>query len=198
MTQQFATYYASGRNRALFRWVDIRKKAALRAVLGGRRDLRVLDLGCGAGAVSGAVFAASNRVFGVDADPALLKTAASRGLETREGGFEAIPFEARSFDMVVMIDALEHVDSRERTFAEIRRVLQAAGEFVTITPNYASPLWVVAERVGLRLSGRASSGHVSPWTGEALDYWLSRYFQSRSVRTLNCGMWLCGVALGLR
>jgi ubiquinone/menaquinone biosynthesis C-methylase UbiE len=192
MSQEFSSYYGSLRNRALFRWVDVRKRAAIRAYVGKRQNLQVLDLGCGSAAVSSA-FVRDNNIFGVDPDAALLETARQRGLSTSVGTFESIPFDAGRFDIVLMIDTLEHVDSRERTLAEVRRVLAANGGFLAITPNYASPLWNVAEPIALRLSGRNASGHVSPFTGESLRYWLERSFSTVTIDTLNLGMWLCGI-----
>lgn len=188
----FHGYYTQLRNRALFRWVDVRKRAVVRAFFGKRSGLRVLDLGCGSAAVS-AAFAGRQQVHGVDADATLLEVARQRGLATNVGSFERVPFDDAFFDSVLMIDTLEHVESRERVFHEVGRVLKADGEFLAVTPNYASLLWNAAEPVALALSRRKSSGHISPFTAEALEYWLGRHFRSCRIGRLNAGMWLYGI-----
>jgi ubiquinone/menaquinone biosynthesis C-methylase UbiE len=130
----------------------------------------------------------------VDVDAGLLQSAKRNGLSTQQGSFEAIPFDDSFFDAVLMIDTLEHVESRERTFCEVKRVLKPAGRFVAITPNYASLLWNAAEPIALAISRRAASGHISPFTSEALRYWLKRHFSSYRIGKLNAGMWLYGMA----
>ena len=195
MPQRFDRYYNSVRNRLLFRWVDVRKKALIRSHLRSARRLRILDLGCGTAAVS-APLCQQNEVFGVDEDPVLLAQAERGGLKTTRGTFESVPFQDQFFDVVIMIDSLEHVESRERTIIEVRRVLKDTGDFVAITPNYSSALWNVAERFALLVSGMQSTGHITPFTHESLEYFLARNFSSSKTGMLNFGMWLYGVGTG--
>ena len=196
-SQDFASYYGGFMNRYLFRWVDIRKRAVIRRVLAGGSRLRLLDLGCGQAAIS-AEFVRDHEVHGVDADSRTLAVAAARGVLTQVGTLEKTPFASGTFDAVVMIDSIEHVPSRERGFAEIRRLLKRDGALIAITPSYDSPLWNFAERVALLLSGRSSSGHISPYTREALEYWLRENFEEVEVGRLNFGMWLYAIARGVK
>jgi SAM-dependent methyltransferase len=89
---------------------------------------RVLDLGCGGGAI-GARKPAGREVHGLDRDPRLVAgldgyaSAAVWDLDTAA----PLPFGDGSFDAVVAKDILEHLQQPARTVAEIRRVLRPGG-----------------------------------------------------------------------
>ncbi len=192
-SQKFDQYYSSLTNRFLFRWVDHAKRSVLATAFGERAGIKILDLGCGAGAVSN-ILIPRHRVFGVDHDAGILEQAKANGLETAVGALDAVPFEDGFFDAVVMIDSIEHVPSRERAFSEVKRVLRPDGALVLITPAYDNPLWNLGEWFGLLASGRKESGHVSPFTAESLRFFLARDYSDIQIGRLNFTMWLYGVA----
>jgi len=64
-----------------------------------------------------------------------------------QGGGEHLPFADASFDMVVSVWVLEHLETPENVFAEVWRVLRPGGHFVFLTPNALNPL-VMGNRVG--------------------------------------------------
>src|SRR5438067_13766640 len=96
---------------------------------------RVLDLGCRYGALTRA-YVAGNDVVGVDVDRNALAEAAKLGVETRWADVdEPLPFEDRTFDVVVAGELLEHVRDPERLVSEAQRLLRAEGTFVGSVPN---------------------------------------------------------------
>jgi ubiquinone/menaquinone biosynthesis C-methylase UbiE len=186
----FDPYYNSIANRMAFRWVDIAKRRIVRDHLGRTQGLKILDLGCGAGEVS-RVLCGGNRVYGVDVNEALLARARANGLETSVGDFSKIPFDSGFFDAVIMIDTIEHVESRSDAMNEILRVLGPDGQWLGITPAYNSPLWNLGEYVGHFIS-RQRAGHISPFIYESFEYFLRKYFYHSRVGYLNFSMWLYG------
>src|SRR3954454_24973292 len=60
---------------------------------------RILDLGCGDGALTEKLVAAGCAVVGVDQSPELVAAALARGLEVRQADGQALPFEDE-FDAV--------------------------------------------------------------------------------------------------
>jgi len=56
------------------------------------------------------------------------------------GRGENLPFGAGSFDLIVCLWVLEHLDQPEVVFKEVRRVLRPGGHFVFLTPNLSHPL----------------------------------------------------------
>jgi SAM-dependent methyltransferase len=115
---------------------------ALRLPRGGR----ILEVGCGRG-VALPVLAARLRpreLVGVDVDPALIEVAARRVRDHRlnarviEADVRSLPFEDRSFDMVIDVGTCYHVgggaDGSIAAMREIARVLRGDGLFVHETP----------------------------------------------------------------
>jgi ubiquinone/menaquinone biosynthesis C-methylase UbiE len=112
-------------------------QAILRAYLadvGFPPNARVLEVGCGTGAVARFVARWPHvaEVIGVDPSPALLDKA--RALSTglpmlsfQEGDGKALPFPADMFDVVVLHTVLTHVPGPDALLAEVFRVLRPQG-----------------------------------------------------------------------
>ena len=98
---------------------------------------RVLDLASGTGIVTGYAAARAGlggEVVGLDPTPDLLDAARAKtfpGAPSRwiEGFGEDMPFEDASFDVVLCHQGLQYVTDREKTFAEVKRVLRPGGTF---------------------------------------------------------------------
>ncbi|GIW06778.1 MAG: hypothetical protein KatS3mg060_1583 [Dehalococcoidia bacterium] len=96
----------------------------------------VLDLGCGAGE-GAASLADGRRVVAVDEDREALAFARSRfpsPFFVQLDG-EWLAFADASFDGVISVEVIEHVQNPERYLDEARRVLKPGGVFVLTTPN---------------------------------------------------------------
>lgn len=107
-------------------------------LLGVAPGERVLDVGCGSGAVTRTVarrVAPGGRVVGFDASPALLKVARELadeaglggGIEFKPGDCRALPFPDASFDAVLAATTLSHVPDPGRALAEMVRVTRPGG-----------------------------------------------------------------------
>jgi len=97
--------------------------------------LRVLDLGCRDGALTGA-YLSGNRVVGVDVDRVALARANERGIETVWADLDQpLPFENDLFDTVVIAEVLEHLRFPEIVLTEAKRVLVPGGAIVGSVPN---------------------------------------------------------------
>lgn len=104
------------------------------------RDGRLLDIGCGTGTLALLAKQAYPRatVVGIDGDSAVLSiarakvAAASLAVQVDEGMAYALPYPDGSFDAVVSTLVFHHLtaDQRERTLAEVRRVLRPGGRLV--------------------------------------------------------------------
>ncbi|WP_424971854.1 bifunctional 2-polyprenyl-6-hydroxyphenol methylase/3-demethylubiquinol 3-O-methyltransferase UbiG [Dinoroseobacter sp. S76] len=101
----------------------------------------VLDLGCAGGFMAEALARKGARVTGIDpaakAIAAAQAHAAAEGLEIRydTGVGEALPYGDASFDAVVCVDVLEHVEDLAQVVAEVSRVLRPGGMFLFDTIN---------------------------------------------------------------
>lgn len=99
---------------------------------------RVLDVGCGSGAVTRTLaqkVAPSGHAIGVDTSSALLNVArelaekAGLGyvIELKEGDCRALPFPDAAFDVVVAATTLSHVPDVGRALSELVRVTRPGG-----------------------------------------------------------------------
>lgn len=93
---------------------------------------KLLDVGCGTGALAGALVervGAGGSVVGVDPNPQMLAVARRKPWPVRwvDGRAEALPFGDATFDAVVSQFAMMFFDDRARALREMRRVLQQRG-----------------------------------------------------------------------
>lgn len=111
---------------------------------------RVLDLGCGRGGVVELIWRDVRFAAGVDPDTPSLASHRAAGLPVVRGVGERLPFVDGSFDLVVSLWVLEHLQDPAATLREVARVLAPGGHFVFVTPNLRNPL-MLANRVGKAL-----------------------------------------------
>lgn len=103
--------------------------AQVLALLDPRPGERLLDLGCGDGALTAQLVERGARVIGVDASAAMVEGARARGLEARIIDGQALPFEA-AFEAVFSNAALHWMLQPERVIAGVHRALVPGGRFV--------------------------------------------------------------------
>jgi trans-aconitate methyltransferase len=90
---------------------------------------RILDLGCGDGALTAKIAAAGAEVIGVDSSPSMVEAARARQLDARLLNAESLPFEAE-FDAVFSNAALHWVREQGAMLAGVHRALKPGGRFV--------------------------------------------------------------------
>ena len=103
--------------------------APLLALLAPRPGERILDLGCGDGALSLEIMAAGATVVGVDAAPDMVAAARARGVDARQMDGQALGFEGE-FDAVFSNAALHWMRDADAVIDGVRRALVPGGRFV--------------------------------------------------------------------
>jgi ubiquinone/menaquinone biosynthesis C-methylase UbiE len=111
---------------------------------------RVLDVASGPGYIADAAAARGATVTGLDFSAAMVNEARRRypAVSFREGDAEALPFDAGSFDAVVMNFGLLHLARPDAALAEAHRVLRTGGRYAFTV--WASPAAAVAFELVLR------------------------------------------------
>ena len=108
-----------------------RYRDAIRDRLGP--DVCVLDAGCGAAMpMTRDVFPFVRLAVGVDVER---PTPPRPGPHGCPADLNALPFRARSFDLIISLSVVEHLKDPERVFREFHRVLRPGGVVVAQTPN---------------------------------------------------------------
>jgi SAM-dependent methyltransferase len=96
---------------------------------------RVLDIGCGAGNMFHHLVRYGS-VVGVDNNPKPLVVARERGYDVREGLAENLPFDEGSFEVVALLDTVEHCDDEMAVLRECYRVCARGGHLVVTVPAF--------------------------------------------------------------
>jgi SAM-dependent methyltransferase len=98
-------------------------------LVAAERPRRVLEVGCGEAIVIDYLSTRlpGARVDGVELDTAALARGRARGSTAAlfQADAYALPFRSRSYDMVVALEVLEHLDDPARALRELRRVARA-------------------------------------------------------------------------
>ncbi len=131
-------------------------------LLAPRPGERVLDLGCGDGALTAQLAATGAVVVGLDASPEMAERARARGLDIRVGSADALAF-AAEFDAVFSNAALHWVRDQDAMVAGVARALKPGGRFVAEMGGFGN---VAAEMVALLavLARRGLTGPgLLPW-----------------------------------
>jgi SAM-dependent methyltransferase len=166
------------------------------------RDLRVLELGCGAGA-TGALALREGKCgawVGIERHGPAADEAARNLTGVIAGDVDGldIPYAEASFDLLVMGEVLEHLPDPESTLKRLARFVRPGGEVVATTPNIGH--WrivasLIAGRFDYAAEGVMDRTHLRWFTPRSLK----RAFEQagvQDVRVRPYGWTEASVALG--
>jgi ubiquinone/menaquinone biosynthesis C-methylase UbiE len=103
---------------------------AIAEMAGTRRDLRLLDCGCGTGHNLATLLRPYGRAFGFDLTPGGLLHAHAAGFPLARADMAAIPFQSARFDLVTSFDVMQYVGDDTAVMSEMARVLKPGGALV--------------------------------------------------------------------
>lgn len=121
------------------------KQLAVQEMVGRLRSRRVLDIGCGTGALLKKLFEAGIEISGIDIHPRAVercKKTTPKALIIR-GDAIRLPLRDSSFEMVLALDIMEHVDRDDLLLAEAFRTLKPGGRLIIVVPAWR---WLFMER----------------------------------------------------
>ena len=118
-------WWFASRTRAILGYLD--------RYMGPGTNRRILDVGCGAGNMAHHL-AHYGQVTGVDTNSRPLEVARQRGLQVQEGSADDLPFDDNTFDLVTLLDVVEHVPNEHGVFGECYRVLKPGGKLMVTVP----------------------------------------------------------------
>jgi len=100
---------------------------------------RVLDIGCGDGKVSVLYRKKGCKVTGIDISQDAIEQANKVGIQASQWNLNnlPLPFEDSRFDVVTIVDVLEHIENPLALLRECRRILVPTGRLIISTPNFA-------------------------------------------------------------
>jgi len=132
----------------------------------GDRPLRLLDVGCGGGLLTFDLKDQGWQCTGLDLTDDVLNVGRHRDAKKEvawvKGRAEDLPFAEQSFDVVVMMDVLEHIFDPKQALKEAVRVLKPEGTLVFHTFNRTVMSWFFAAK-GLDWFIKDSQNHIHDW-----------------------------------
>jgi 2-polyprenyl-3-methyl-5-hydroxy-6-metoxy-1,4-benzoquinol methylase len=99
---------------------------------------RLLEVGCGSGAMLKGMARLGWRVEGIDFDPEAVENCRRKGLEVHRGTLEDLRYPENHFDAITMSHLIEHVHDPVALLQECGRILKAGGRLSLVTPNLKS------------------------------------------------------------
>src|SRR5262249_48572045 len=130
---------------------------------------RILDAGCGNGVFSMELAKRhpEAEVVGVELEPALVdrdneiaRRAGLTNLHFEQGDVTKLDFDG-SFDLVVSVDNLEHVEDDVTAMEGLRRALRPGGKLVNHVPGYERRWFLLGRRVNFDVPGHVRPGYRS-------------------------------------
>ena len=99
-------------------------------IAGGRRDLRLLDCGCGTGYNLQQLLPRYGTAFGFDLSPDSIRRGREAHLAIARGNMHHIPFRSGTFDIATSFDVVQSVPDDRAALREMARVLKPGGHVV--------------------------------------------------------------------
>ncbi len=128
--------YARWRSGSLGQITDRLEQQLLFQLVGPVAGQRLLDVGCGDGALASELARRGAIVTALDADPAMLAAVRQRSeiedtlLHLVEGQAQRLPFDNAAFERVVAVTTLCFVRDAKQAVMEMARVLKPGGRLV--------------------------------------------------------------------
>lgn len=128
--------YVAWRKTSLGAITEALELRAMLDLMGDLQGVRLLDVGCGDGALACRAAGRGAVATGVDPNPAMLAAARNRAEEGAakvlflEARAESLPFPNNAFDMVSAVTVLCFVEDADRALSEMARVLRPGGAIV--------------------------------------------------------------------
>jgi len=131
-------------------------------LLAPRAGERILDLGCGDGALTEKLVALGCDVIGLDASPEQVAGACARGLDCRVGSGEALAF-TNEFDAVFSNAALHWMRDADAVIGGVRRALRPGGRFVAEMGGWGCVATIVAALSAALARRGLDAAAYDPW-----------------------------------
>lgn len=163
---------------------------------------KVVDVGCGDGALAGRMAKAGAQVTGVEPEIVGRKLAKQKFEQHALAGTfvaQLTELENDSFDVAVCCDVIEHVEQPEQLLLDIRRILKPRGIAIITTPIRLTETPLDANHVQEFFPSQFQTlmescfteiqvqRHI-PLAGLMLYYWCPWFFLRRPLITLSCNL----------
>lgn len=171
-----------------YREVVTRRLRKAEQLLGRRKGMNLLDVGCSSGALLAIAKDRGFKVWGVEPAHEAAQTAIRAGFQVHEGYLSDARYPSGHFDVITLFEIVEHLRDPVEVVAECARILKPGGVLVVNTPNAHS--WS-AETLGGQWEGFSLfglGGHISFFSPRSMGELAKRtglsveWIETRNVR----------------
>lgn len=134
---------------------------------------RILDLGCGDGALTEKLIEAGAVVVGVDASEEMVRAACARGIDARSVSAYELAFEAE-FDAVFSNAALHWMLDADAAIARVARALKPGGRFVAEMGGHGCCAAIVVAISAVLARRGIDARALNPWYFPTVDDYSAR------------------------
>lgn len=166
--------YETVRDKAYFAEID----AYIADFVGDLSGTRTLDICCGSGRLRTLAHDAA-LVAGVDVAQVAVDLARSRHEDAPAFQFlvmdaEVLGFADKCFDVVLFVDAIEHVHDADRVIGEIARVIRPGGRLFLTVANTDSINQIMSEKLGY-VQFKTNYQHVQEFNLASIEHMLGQH-----------------------
>jgi 2-polyprenyl-3-methyl-5-hydroxy-6-metoxy-1,4-benzoquinol methylase len=179
--QELYDHYYDGAKYELPKAAEISLSKMVDSFAGYRQTGNFVDIGFGEGGMLSVAERKGWNCFGTELSPHSLKYGESRSWIVSKDAFEDARFPKEGFDVVTMVELIEHVPNPDFFFQTAFRLLRPNGLLFLTTPNPKS----INQRVlGSDWSVISPPEHITLWSPQGLRQSLKRNgFETRTIRT---------------
>src|SRR3989344_8353690 len=117
-------------------WWFSGKRELIVNIVNSLNPKNILDVGCGTGSLVSSLNK-TYEVVGCEYSKDAIRLCQNRGsIRLIRSDAEKLPFKEESFDVVTLLDVVEHIDNDVEMLLEVRRVLTAGGHVVISVPAH--------------------------------------------------------------
>lgn len=153
---------------------------------------KILDVGCGEGFADRFFLDRDNslRIFGIDIEENFIKAAKERNPEAvyKRGDINSLGISGKNYDLVLMIEVLEHLKEPEKAISEIKKLAPMAIFSVPNEPWFS--LLSLFSGSYIRTKGKHPD-HINFWNNKSFKRLLLKYYHK--VRIVISFPWLIAV-----
>lgn len=139
----------------------------LKKILDKYEKLKILDYGCGVGTISLYLASRGHNVIGLDVSKNAIKAAKTNAKKLKLKNVKFFLADKinrnkmkKMFDLVLMIEVIEHVPDDKKVIKEVSSYLKKDGYLILTTPSIEAPLY----KLGLLKSFDEKVGHLRRYT----------------------------------
>ncbi len=133
-----------------------------------KKNASLLEIGCGSGRILSTIQQRDGelQLTGVDISKEQVRIAKrdNPGITFKVGNAERLPFKTGSFDYVIFLDVIEHVEHPNTLLKEASRVLKEGGYLYGVSPCEKQGIYVLSTKLlGWHIKER-TAGHIQQFT----------------------------------